>query len=365
MCSRVEDGELDVDRFERLVGGGAQALARDRPADAAARLREALALWRGPPLADVAYEAFAQPEIARLEERRIAALEQRIDADLALGRHADLVAELEGLVAEHPLRERLRAQLMVALYRSGRQADALEAFGAARRALLDELGVEPGPALRELQAAILRQDPELAPAPRGLAAPARRPGAGSRCWPSAAPCWPARPSRRRCSRAATPRRSGCGSGRTPSPRSTSPTASVKHAVDVGPSPSHLAAGGRRSGSPTPTGAASRVSTSTTTASGRPSPSATAPPALPSPEARSGWPTAATARSRDRREHEHGRAAIPVGANPTGVAAGAGAVWVANAGEQTISRIDPRSGRATTIDVHAEPTGWPSAPPRCG
>jgi DNA-binding SARP family transcriptional activator len=124
----VQDGELDLDRFDRLVEEGGEALARERPA--AARLREALALWRGSALADVAYEAFAQPEIARLEERHIATLEQRIDADLALGRHTDLVAELEGLVAQYRLRERLRAQLMVALYRSGRQADALEACNA-------------------------------------------------------------------------------------------------------------------------------------------------------------------------------------------------------------------------------------------
>jgi YVTN family beta-propeller protein len=161
---RVEDRELDVDRFEQLVEEGGRALERGRAAEAAARLREALALWRGPALADVAYEAFAQGEIARLEERRTSALEQRIDADLALGRHADLVAELEALVAQHPLRERVRAQLMVALYRCGRQADALAAYGDARRALIDELGVEPGPALRELQAAILRQEPELGPA---------------------------------------------------------------------------------------------------------------------------------------------------------------------------------------------------------
>ena len=151
----VEEGELDLDRFERLVDTGSGALASDRPAEAADSLREALALWRGPPLADVAYEEFAQAEIARLEERHLGALEQRIDADLALGRHADLVAELEGLVAEHPLRERMRAQLMVALYRCGRQADALETYGDARRALLDRLGVEPGPGLRELQSAIL------------------------------------------------------------------------------------------------------------------------------------------------------------------------------------------------------------------
>src|SRR4051794_4860083 len=162
---RVQEGEFDLDRFEELAREGGDALARGRPADAAAWLREGLALWRGPPLADVAYEAFAQGEIARLDELHSVTLEQRIDADLALGRHGDLVGELQALVARQPLRESLRGQLMVALYRCGRQADALEAYQQARRALLDELGVEPGPALRELQAGILRQDPELAPAP--------------------------------------------------------------------------------------------------------------------------------------------------------------------------------------------------------
>jgi hypothetical protein len=127
---------------------GDAALNRDDPAEAAARLGEALELWRGPALADVAYESFAQPEIARLEERRLAAMEERIDADLALGRHAEVIAELEGLVAEHPEREHLCGQLMLALYRSGRQSEALEAYHDARRALSDELGggTEPGPA---------------------------------------------------------------------------------------------------------------------------------------------------------------------------------------------------------------------------
>ena len=241
----VADGELDLDRFERLVDEGGGALASDRPADAAARLREALALWRGPPLADVAYEAFAQAEIARLEERHSAALEQRIDADLALGRHAELVAELEGLVAEHPLRERLRAQLMVALYRCGRQADALEAYGDARRALLDELGVEPGPALRDLQAAILRQAPELAPAPTawprptGRSAQARAAGRG----------WRAVGRRRGGGRPPRRQRATLRTGRsayparTPSLRSTPPPVRDA-AVGVGPSPSHLAVDGR-------------------------------------------------------------------------------------------------------------------------
>jgi DNA-binding SARP family transcriptional activator/ABC-type branched-subunit amino acid transport system substrate-binding protein len=162
---RVESGELDVERFERLVRAGGDALGRDDPAAAAVWLREALALWRGPALADVAYESFAQPEIARLDERRLVALERRIEADLALGRHTEVIAELEALVAEHPLRERPRGQLMLALYRSGRQAEALEVFQDVRHALVEQLGVEPGPGLRGLQAAILRHDPALAPPP--------------------------------------------------------------------------------------------------------------------------------------------------------------------------------------------------------
>ena len=155
------DSHTDAERFEGLLDEGRRSLSEGEAAGAARSLREALGLWRGPALADLAYEDFAQDEIGRLEELRLAALEERIDADLALGRHADLVAELTGLVGEHPLRERLRSQLMLALYRSGRQAEALEAYQAGRRALLDERGLEPGPALRELEAAILRQDPAL------------------------------------------------------------------------------------------------------------------------------------------------------------------------------------------------------------
>ena len=144
---RVGPDELDLDRFRRLQAEG--------------ELDEALALWRGPPLAEFARERFAQPEIGRLEELRLACLEQRGERELARGAHAELVGELEGLVQEHPLREPLRAQLMLSLYRAGRQADALEAYRAARSALVDELGIEPGRRLRELQQAILEQDPEL------------------------------------------------------------------------------------------------------------------------------------------------------------------------------------------------------------
>jgi predicted ATPase/DNA-binding SARP family transcriptional activator len=157
----VEPDAVDALRFERLAGLGREALAAGEPERAAPTLLEALALWRGPVLADLAYEPFAATAAGRLEELRLGAVEDRIDAELALGRHVELVAELERLVAAEPLRERLRRQLMLALYRSGRQADALAAFRDLRRSLRDELGLEPGQELQELQRAILRQDDAL------------------------------------------------------------------------------------------------------------------------------------------------------------------------------------------------------------
>ena len=159
----LEPAQLDATRAEALVADGRAAMRAGEPAQAATVLREALALWRGPPLAELAYESFAQPEIRRLEELRLAALEERIEADLALGSHRDVIAELEALVAEQPLRERLRAQLMLALYRAGRQAEALAAYQDGRRALVEELGIDPSRPLQELEQAILRQDPELDP----------------------------------------------------------------------------------------------------------------------------------------------------------------------------------------------------------
>jgi DNA-binding SARP family transcriptional activator/tetratricopeptide (TPR) repeat protein len=161
---RVEPGALDLDRFRRLAGDGRAALAAGTPAPASECLREALELWRGPALANLSDAPFAQAEIARLDEVRLDALCDRIEADLALGR-VDVVGELEALIAEHPLRERLRGQLMLALYRSGRQADALAVYRDARRTLVDQLGIEPGRELRELEQAILRQDPALDRAP--------------------------------------------------------------------------------------------------------------------------------------------------------------------------------------------------------
>jgi DNA-binding SARP family transcriptional activator/tetratricopeptide (TPR) repeat protein len=167
----VEADQLDVQIFESRLAEAGHLRATGDSAAAAEFFREALTLWRGPPLADFTYEPFAQSEIARLEELRLAVVEERIDADLACARHADLVVELESLVREEPGRERLRGQLMLALYRSGRQADALEVYRRTRQTLVEELGIEPTPALRELEAAILRQDSNLDPPSSALPTP--------------------------------------------------------------------------------------------------------------------------------------------------------------------------------------------------
>ena len=153
----IKPGELDLDRFRTAVEKSRKAEAAER----SSALHEALALWRGPPLADLAFEAFAQPQIAHLEELRLTTLEERVEADLEAGRHGELVGELEGLVEEHPVRERLRAHYMLALYRSGRQAEALEAYQDGRRILVEQLGIEPSRELQQLHGAILRQEAGL------------------------------------------------------------------------------------------------------------------------------------------------------------------------------------------------------------
>ena len=152
---RTSSTQIGSSRSSRRRGERGE---NDDVAEAAADYREALALWRGRALGDLTFESFAANEAERLNELRLEALTERIDCDLRLGRHGELVGELEALVAEHPLRESLRGQLMLALYRSGRQADALEAYIETRRALRDELGLEPGPELRRLEQEILRHD---------------------------------------------------------------------------------------------------------------------------------------------------------------------------------------------------------------
>ena len=181
---RVEPGELDVDRFETLADDGRERLAAGDARAAAELLAEALALWRGPPLAEFT-EPFAAAARGRLEDARTAAVESRVDADLALGRHTELITELEQLVAAEPYRERLRGELMLALYRAGRQADALEVYRQTRDTLVGELGIEPSRELQELEQAILRHDESLEPGrrpplpagaapPEPSAAPSRR-----------------------------------------------------------------------------------------------------------------------------------------------------------------------------------------------
>ena len=169
---RIEPEELDLEQFEELVASGREALAAGNAGAAAELLGRALGLWHGRPLADLEFEPFARVEVERLEELRLAAVEERVDADLALGRHAALVSELESLVEDNPYRERFRAQLMLALYRSGRQAEGLDVYRRTRAFFVDELGLEPGIELQELERAILVQAPELSPPPRS--GPSRR-----------------------------------------------------------------------------------------------------------------------------------------------------------------------------------------------
>ena len=196
---RVGAGELDLHRFEALTAEAHKSLDASDPAAAVRLFRQAEALWRGPALADLRSSDRTRAEITRLDELRLAETEARIDAMHATGQHAELIPELEGLVAEHPFRERLLAQFMLALYRSGRQVEALEAYQTARRALDEDLGLEPGPALQQLQMAILRQDPALD------AAGWPRPGSGTAKGQAAAASTPAPPAARRSARHVRPR----------------------------------------------------------------------------------------------------------------------------------------------------------------
>ena len=181
----VEPEQIDAHRFERLLEEGRRQNAAGQHSEALATPDAAVALWRGAPLADLAYEDFARPEIERLEELRLVATEERSEAELALGRHDTLVPELEALTAKHGPRERLRGQLMLALYRSGRHAEALRVFADTRKRLIEDLGMEPSRQLRELEQAILRQDPALE-----LPGRSSRGGLGrSAHWRS---CWPPR-----------------------------------------------------------------------------------------------------------------------------------------------------------------------------
>ncbi|MBA2742177.1 MAG: winged helix-turn-helix domain-containing protein, partial [Actinobacteria bacterium] len=314
----LEPHQLDLGRFERLLGEGRELLAAGEAGRAAETLRAALALWRGSPLSDFASEPFAHGEIARLGELRLAALEERVEADLALGRHAELVPELEALIREHPLRERLRAQLMLALYRSGRQAEALAAYQQGRRMLAEELGLEPGRRLRELEAAILRQDAQLD-------TPSR-------------PTDPLRRVRRRSGiliaigavllLTAATAVAGIELAGGDDPGLSSVSANSVAAID---------AGSNRLVADVPVG---NGPTSVAVGEG------------------SVWVTNALDRSVSRIDPRASGVVqrIDVGGDPSGIAVGAGGVWVANSLDNTVLRIDPQTNREVQpIPVRVSPT----------
>jgi YVTN family beta-propeller protein len=312
-CLLLADEELDARRFERLVEQGRRALAGSAPGPAAASLRAALELWRGPALGEFGCEPFAQVEAARLEELRLGAIEDRIDADLALGRHAAVTSELEALVAAHPLRERLHAQLMTALYRGGRQADALQAYQSARRTLTGELGLEPGPALRQLEHAILRQDASLGP-------PAPVPLVTAAAAPSPSPSASGRRTRLGIALAAAGILAGgllIGFRAAPSAEASLSGGSGLVAVD-------LATGRLVDATPLP-GTPAAVSSGGDSGSDH-----------------SLWVanpgTGEVSRIDPGSATETDR--IPVGAEPGSIVGGAGAIWVASTVGATVTRIDP-------------------------
>jgi peptide/nickel transport system substrate-binding protein len=293
---------LDAGRFQALV----EEARHEEPAVAAPRLEEALALWRGPALADFAYEAFAQDEIRRLEELRFSALEDRVEADLALGRHEEVVAELESVAREHPLRERLQGLRLIALYRCGRQAEALEAYRSTRRRLVDDLGVEPGPELKELERRILQHDPSLeAPRREGRPVPAVR---------------------------ELPRRGAViafagllAAGGVAAILAVALSGKETHALAAAPNSVGVVDGRH-----------DRLQM-VIKAGGEPGGIATGAGAV--------WVTD-TASDLLLRIGENGRSVdrIPVGHRPTGVAVGAGQVWVVNQLDRTVSEVNPRALR---------------------
>jgi DNA-binding SARP family transcriptional activator/ABC-type branched-subunit amino acid transport system substrate-binding protein/sugar lactone lactonase YvrE len=275
---RVDDGELDLERFESLMDRGRSALGAGDAGTAAAAFRGALALFRGGPLEDLTYMPFAQVEVPRLEDMRVAALEQRIEADMAAGRNADLIGELQVLVSRYPLRERFWAQLMLSEYRAGRQADALATFDVARSRLVQEVGIEPGLSLRQLHTGILRQDPALEQGAVVVAAP-------------------------------------------------SDPANVEAPAAVGADMRRLARGRRR---PMPFVVAGALLVLAVVAA-----------ALAVSQSGGGAVARVAGNSLAEIDPATGRvvAQYPVGATPTSVVAGDGTVWTVNADEQTISRLD--------------------------
>jgi len=315
--------ETDARRFEALAAEGRQALATGEAERAARVLAEALALWRGPAYAEAADEPWARAEAARLAELRLSATEDRIEAGLMLGRHAALVPEIELLVTREPTRERLVGQLMLALYRSGRQADALAAYRAARCSLVEELGLEPGPELRRLEAAVLAQDPAL-DLPARPAAPPRSPAATP----------PGRPQRRRW------------------PVLTAVALLAAASVIAGVTLTGAETGARSAIMPDAAGAVDPA-TGHVTAS---VPVGSAPGGITT-GAGSIWVTNGADGTVTRIDPRgpHVEQTLVVGSLPAGIGYGAGAVWVTNALDGSVSRIDPQANQVVqTISIGGRP-----------
>jgi peptide/nickel transport system substrate-binding protein len=353
---RVGFHELDLDRFEHLAAEGRRALEAGSPKRAADKLREALATWKGAPLADLAFEPFARVDVERLEERRLAALEDRIEADLALGRHDALVAELKGLVERHPLRERLRGQLMLALYRAGRHADALTTYREARDHLVYELGLEPSKALQALEQAVLRQDASLDRVPAtaerlSVVTVVSDPEAtGSEAWADGSPL----PDRHE-----VPPGDEIGSDRRARGHRNALVGAAAILVVVGIAAAVATRGGSRAdvlaASDVRANAIVFVDTAKLTpvaqeeTAGRPAGMAAGLGAL--------WVSdAANDRVLRLDAHTHRlEDRIPVGRDPSGIAASSRSVWVANTGGRTVSEIRPESGTVVaTVPVGNAP-----------
>jgi YVTN family beta-propeller protein len=351
---RVEDGELDLHAFEQQIAAGRQALADGDPARAAGLLREAESLWRGRPLADLEFESFARLEVRRLETLRMQVVEDRIDAELALGRHAFVCPELEQLVTEHPLRERLRGQLMVALYRCGRQADALETYRAGRSLLVEELAVEPGPALRKLQLAVLEQDTALELPPFTARQDSRYPrdsqdprDTGDSTPPADVPAARAAP--------------GPDLG-APPPRQTRRALRARRIVPALGAAAALAALAlvplsRHGTAPTSLNGDLLALVSTSDGTVRATVPLPAPPADVAAGSGSVWvaePDAGLVARVDPSRRAVA-ASIPVGTKPGHVVAADGQVWVLDRDDRTLARIDPRTNTvAQTIVLPGQP-----------
>jgi YVTN family beta-propeller protein len=370
---RVEPGELDLERFERVVAEARSARAAGDHETAARNLAEAETLWRGRALSDLEFEPFLRVDVERLEELRLSAIEDRVDAELALGRHDALVGELEVLVSRNPVRERLREQLMLALYRAGRQAEALEVYRDGRALLVEQLGLDPSPRLQELERAILRQDAALHP--DSAVAVAALPS------PSIAPP----PEAPRNGRADVTRRRGriigglagvvaaavavavLVGGNGESPGETlhgnavavlSPGGRISNAVALPAAPTRLlAAFGSLWVTQFDTGRVSRIDPGDRAAN-EPTIRVGSGPAGLAVGSSSVWVANSLDGTVSRIDATTNDVVqwVSVGSRPTDVAAGDGSVWVANAGDGTVSHLDGRTGRVVrTADVGGSPT----------